>query len=278
MPFLNGVVTYARFAVTGDAPTVIDQSLLDAFAANPARPTPVGVPPGPEAGWTAGRHILDESFGYERMCFGEWIHAAMRLDVVRVPPEVRRAYVAIAESARVSAMEDVAQSGLTRAARKEARAEAQQQWEKEIGKGRYRSSKLVPILWNPGKRVLLAPATTDSVAAPLHELFTATFGGRIEHRSSGGFALDILARRGLTSSFEDAKPDALGQAPSGGVRVCPMFRGRAPGTRQRTSWGMCSCCGFGGVVKRGMAWSTCLVAVRSHLRWIERSKANALGV
>jgi hypothetical protein len=155
------------------------------------------------------------------MCFGEWIHAAMRLDVVRVPPEVRRAYVAIAESARVSAMEDVAQSGLTRAARKEARAEAQQQWEKEIGKGRYRSSKLVPILWNPGKRVLLAPATTDSVAAPLHELFTATFGGRIEHRSSGGFALDILARRGLTSSFEDAKPDALGQAPSGGGEGLP---------------------------------------------------------
>lgn len=216
MPFLNGVVTYARFAVTGDAPTVIGQSLLDAFAANPARPTPVGVPPGPEAGWTAGRHILDESFEFDRMCFGEWIHAAMRLDVARVPPEVRRAYVAIAESGRASATEDGAQGGLTRAARKEARAEAQQQWEKEIGKGRYRSSKLVPILWNPGKRVLLSPATTDSVIAPLRELFTATFGGRIEHRSSGSHAFDILARRGQTSSFEDAQPDALGQAPSGG--------------------------------------------------------------
>lgn len=215
MPFLNGVVTYARFAVTGNAPTEIDQTLLDALAANPARPTPIGVPTGPEAGWTAGRHILDESFDYERMCFGNWIHAAMRLDVVRVPPEVRRAYVAIAESAREKAMEDGAQNWLTRAARKEARAEAQQQWEKEVGEGRYRSSKLVPILWNPSERLVLTPATTDSVIAPLRELFTSTFGGRLEPRTAGGLAFDRLATRGLTTALEDAQPDVLGQPPAG---------------------------------------------------------------
>ena len=127
MPFLNGTVTYSRFAVTGDSPRIIDQGVIDAFAANPARPTPIGVPPGPEAGWTAGRHILDESFSLERMTFEGWVHAGMRLDVVRVPPEVRRAYVAIAEQARGSAMEEGAPGWLSRTARREARAEAQRQ-------------------------------------------------------------------------------------------------------------------------------------------------------
>ncbi|MEC7352682.1 MAG: hypothetical protein VYD99_06095, partial [Planctomycetota bacterium] len=84
MPFLNGTVTYARFAVTGDCPERIDQSIIDAFAANTHRPTPIGIPTGPETGWTAGRHILDEGFELEQMCFDGWIHAGMRLEVVRV--------------------------------------------------------------------------------------------------------------------------------------------------------------------------------------------------
>jgi len=221
MPFLNGAVTYARFAVTGDAPQILDQSIIDAFAANPAEPTPIGVPTGPETGWTAGQHILDKSFEFNTMCFDGWVHAAMRLDVVRVPPEVKRAYVAVAEAARTNALE-VGQPGwLGRSARKEARDEAKEQWEREVSEGRYRSSKLVPILWNPARRILLSPATTDSVAAPLRELFTATFGGRLEQRSAGSFAVDLLATRGLLTAFEDARPDNLGQQPPSGGSGIP---------------------------------------------------------
>ena len=74
----------------------------------------------------------------------------------------------------------------------------------------------MPILWNPKDRVLLAPATTDSVVAPLRDLFTASFGARLELRTAGGLAFDRLASRGLTSSLEDAQADHLGQAPAGG--------------------------------------------------------------
>ena len=193
MPFLNGTVTYARFAVTGDSPELLDQSIIDAMAANPARPTPIGVPIGPEAGWTAGRHILDQTFEFNTMCFDGWIHAGMRLDIVRVPPEVRRAYIAVAEAARSSALEPGQPGWLSRSAKKEAREEAREQWEREVADGRYRSSKLVPVLWNPARRVLLSPATTDSVAAPLRDLFTATFGARLELRTAGSQALDLLA-------------------------------------------------------------------------------------
>ncbi len=228
MPFLNGAVTYARFAVTGEAPEILDQSIIDAFAANPAKPTPIGVPNGPEAGWTGGRHILDQTFEFNTMCFDGWVHAAMRLDVVRVPPEVKRAYVAVAESARAKLLEPDQPGWLSRAGRKEARDEAKEQWEREVADGRHRSSKLVPILWNPRRRILLSPATTDAVAAPLRELFTATFGGRLEQRSAGSLAVDLLATRGLLTAFEDARPDNLGQqSPNGssGIPEVPWASG-----------------------------------------------------
>jgi hypothetical protein len=221
MPFLNGAVTYARFAVTGEAPEVLDQSIIDAFAANPAKPTPIGVPNGPETGWTGGRHILDNTFEFNTMCFDGWVHAAMRLDIVRVPPEVKRAYVAVAEASRTNALEPDQPGWLSRAARKEAREEAKEQWEREVSDGRHRSSKLVPILWNPSRRILLSPATTDSVAAPLRDLFTATFGGRLEQRSAGSLAVDLLATRGLLTDFEDARPDNLGQQPPSGGSGIP---------------------------------------------------------
>ena len=221
MPFLHGLVTYSRFAVTGDAPTAIDQAVLDAFAANPARPTPIGVPSGPEAGWTAGRHLLDEGFAFESMCFDGWIHAAMRLDVVRVPPEVRRAYIAIAEGSRVKALDNAVPGWLSRTARKEAREEARRQWDEEVAKGRYRTSKLVPILWNPAQRVLFAPAASDTVIAPLRDLFAATFGGRLEPRSAGSIAMDMLAERGLMSAFEDARIEPLSAAPRGATSERP---------------------------------------------------------
>ena len=86
----------------------------------------------------------------------------------------------------------------------------------------------MPVLWNPAKRILLSPATTDSVAAPLRDLFTATFGGRLELRSAGSQALDLLAPRGLMSAFEDARPDALGQMPpvgDGGAPEVPWSSG-----------------------------------------------------
>lgn len=221
MPFLNGTVTYARFAVTGDCPERIDQSIIDAFAANTHRPTPIGIPTGPETGWTAGRHILDEGFELEQMCFDGWIHAGMRLEVVRVPPEVRRAYIAVAESSRSAALEPGQPGWLSRSARKEARDEAREQWEREVAEGRYRSSKHVPILWNPAKRVLLSPATSDAVSSPLRDLFTATFGGRLEPRGAGGRALDVLAPMGRLADFEDARPDSLGQSPPTGDGGAP---------------------------------------------------------
>ena len=103
MPFIKGSVTYARFRLGGDAPARIDETVLAALSAGVLSPT-IGVPVEVETGWTAGEHIHDQSFTHERCVFDTCLHAAMRMDSVRVPPEIRAAYLAQETTAMRRAM------------------------------------------------------------------------------------------------------------------------------------------------------------------------------
>ena len=217
MPFIKGSVTYARFRLGGDAPARIDETVLAALSAGVLSPT-IGVPVEVETGWTAGEHILDQSFTHERCVFDTCLHAAMRMDSVRVPSEIRAAYLAQETTAMRRAMQDGADDGparpLGRNARREAKEAAERRWLEEVADGRYRSSKLVPMLWDLSRGTILAPATSDKVADALRDLLQTTFGARLQGVSSGNLALDLLASRGETAKFDDAMPEALGSAPT----------------------------------------------------------------
>ena len=220
MPFIRGNVTYARFRIGGDAPARIEQSLLDAFASGRLVPT-VGVPTDVETGWTAGEHILDHDFAWDRCVFDGRVHAAMRMDAVRVPTEIRAAYVAQEQTALRKAMADrggddagLPTKPLGRNAKREAKEAAERRWLEEVADGRYRSSKLVPMVWDPATATILAPATSEKVFDALRDLFQATFGARLQAQSAGGLALDLLVAKGIASAFDDAMPDAFTAAPT----------------------------------------------------------------
>ncbi len=213
-------MTYARFRLGGDAPARVDDTMLAALRAAVLSPT-LGVPVEIETGWTAGEHILDHDFGFERCVFDANLHAAMRMDSVRVPPEIRAAYVAQEQNAlrRAAGDQRGEESGLParplgRTSKREAKEAAERRWLEEVSDGRYRSSKLVPVLWDPTRGVLLAPATSDKVVDALRDLVQSTFGARLQAVSSGGLALDLLATRGETANFDDAMPDAFCPAPA----------------------------------------------------------------
>ena len=220
MPFLRGSVTYARFRLGGDAPARIDETVLSALKAGVLSPT-LGVPVEVETGWTAGEHILDHDFGWERCVYESCLHAAMRMDSVRVPAEIKAAYVAQEQTALRKAGADrhgddagMPARPLGRNAKREAKEAAERRWLEEVSDGRYRSSKLVPILWDPAHATILAPATSDKVVDALRDLIQATLGARLQAIGAGGMALDLLASRGETAVFDDAMPDALSAAPA----------------------------------------------------------------
>ncbi len=219
MPFTRGSVSYSRFRLAGDAPARPDDTVLDALSANVLQPT-IGVPVESECGWTAGAHILDQDFSREHCVFGACLHAAMRLDRVRVPAELKRAYLAQEQRAAMlgrsdqGTVEGLPDRPLGRHERREAKEAAERRWLEEVSDGRHRSSALVPFLWNPGHGWFLAPANGDKVVDALRDLVQTTFGGRLKPASAGAVALDILASKGLSSRFDDAMPDACGDPPT----------------------------------------------------------------
>ena len=100
-----------------------------------------------------------------------------------------------------------------RKAKREAKENAERRWLEEVSDGRYRSSKLVPVMWDLRGGKLLAPAGSDAVYSALRDLIQTTLGARLQPLSAGSLALDLLASRGMTSAFDDANPDAFVSPP-----------------------------------------------------------------
>ncbi|MCA9284433.1 MAG: hypothetical protein KDA22_04410 [Phycisphaerales bacterium] len=210
MSFRSGSVSYSRFRVFGEAPAALDESFLKRLADHMIRPTPGTAPPEVEAGWTAGRHILDGGFTSDGCLFGPTLLAGVRVDTNRVPTEVRRAYRALAESERAAATET---GFLSRGERRLARDEADRRCGEELATGRHRRSRLLPVHWAIENETLLAPVSGDRLANTLRDLVQNTFGLRLQSRSAGSIAWDLLADRGLANDLDDALPSVFTAAP-----------------------------------------------------------------
>ena len=92
MPFRSGSISYRRFAVTGAVPNLQDEALVRSLRESvlgdlePMKPGEIHV------GFTGGRHLFDRSFAYEHIAFGSGMHLGARIDTVRVPPDIKKAY------------------------------------------------------------------------------------------------------------------------------------------------------------------------------------------
>src|SRR5438874_993449 len=99
MAFASGSVSFRRFAVIGNAPSAIDQAMLDTLAEHALRPQEMGVPEDIEYGWSGGRHILDERFSFENNVFADALFFGLRIDTNKVPGELKTAYAMMEEEA-----------------------------------------------------------------------------------------------------------------------------------------------------------------------------------
>jgi hypothetical protein len=218
MPFRSGSVGYARFEVVGRTPpTVVDEALFARLREHLVQPPSVGEPKEVASGFCTGRHVFDGEFTYDACGFGGSLLAAMRLDTAKVPAEIKRAYRTMAEDGRRGREADGVQA-LSRGARREAKEEAEERCRRDLAEGKYRSIKMVPFLWDLPSGTCLAPIASDSAFQELKGLLDAAFDLRLERRSAGSLAHELLSAKGRTAVLDDALPDALvakPDAPSG---------------------------------------------------------------
>src|SRR5690348_17091077 len=157
MSFPSGALSFRRFAVIGKFPSAPDQSLLNRLSEHALRPGEFGVPEDVEYGWSGGRHVLDAQFSFEHNCFADTLHFALRIDRNKVPGELKKAWQIMEEEA-VAATNP---SGfISKNQKREVKDSIRRKVDDELRSGKFRRSKLLPILWDlkPASSTAMRPA------------------------------------------------------------------------------------------------------------------------
>lgn len=239
MSFRSGSVSYSRFGVTGDLPDDASEGALALLGKHVVKARALS-DEGTVSGWCTGLHVFDADFTWESCGFSGGILCGMRIDVAKVPGEIKRAYVAMAEGAhRPKEGEAGAEvPGLSRAARREARADAERRCKEEIAEGKYRRITMTPVLFDLVKRSVLAPVSSDAAFKELRSLVESTYGCKLARRSAGTLAADLLADRGLAGDLDDALPDAFTPPPAEAMARAQDSGAPRIGNRPEVPWAL----------------------------------------
>ncbi len=214
MPFATGSVSFRKFAVIGDASRVPDQELLDKLAAHrfPSDSEREAVPVEEvEYGWCGGRHLYDASFGFGHNAYADHLLFALRIDTNQVPAEVRRALIAIDEAA---AAKSNPSGFISKLQRKEVKAAVDRRLDDERKTGKFRRSRLLPVLWDLPRGTLYAPASGTNFEK-LAEIFERTFGLTLVPQTAAAIAERYVDGAAKRKQFEDLRPTAFAVGPEG---------------------------------------------------------------
>jgi hypothetical protein len=202
MGFDSGTISCRRFAVVGEGPASVDQNVLDMLAANALRPGDIGLPEEVEYGWSGGRHVLDGSFTFEHNVFADCLHFAMRVDTNRVPSSLKRAYRIMEEEAAAAQNP----SGfISKTQKRDVKEIVGRKLDDELRTGRFRRSKLLPVLWDLPSATLYCNAGGARLEQ-LMELFERTFALTLSPLSAGVLALRTLEGGARRREYEDMRP------------------------------------------------------------------------
>lgn len=195
MSFSSGSVTFRRYYVVGQSPTLIDQAFLDKLNAADS-----GLLNEVSAMFSGGRYLDDERITFEHV-FGDCLIFALRIHTNRVPAAVKR-------SMFMSIEKEMSESNpgfISKAQKRSAKDRLKVQIADAIKSGRYRKDRDIPILWDVPRQMIYTPAAGDT-AAHLATLLEASFGLELEGLSAGSLALRHLGPIGKRAAYEDAQP------------------------------------------------------------------------
>lgn len=211
MGFASGSVSFRRFTVTGKHPKAVDEKILDKLAEHVLKPGEYGIPDEVEYGWCGGRHIFDAKFTFENNVFADCVHFALRLDTNKVPGELKKAYELMEQDATAK---DNPSGHISKKQKKDVKEIIKAKIDEELKSGKFRRSKLVPMLWDFETKTLYTSISSSNLEK-LHELFERTFDLKLEPVSAGTIAHDWCADNQKRHEYEDTKPTRFVPGPEG---------------------------------------------------------------
>ncbi len=205
MGFFSGRVTCCRFRVSGKSPGMFGPEELAKLEDGMIGKQRVATADGSQFGWIAGDHILDTRFDLAKNIVNDTLQFAMRVDEIKVPSDLLRAYYFV----ELEALASQNQSGHASAKQKrEARQTAKERLEQEAKDGRFLRRKSFPLLWDAPSNELIVGTSSASVLDRLHSLFKATFNRTLEFQGAGALAFAHAEVTQQTRAVDDATPTA----------------------------------------------------------------------
>jgi hypothetical protein len=192
-----------------------DQGLLDKLESHALREQEFGVPEEIEYGWSGGRHVFDAQFSFEHNVFADALHFALRLDTNKVPGELKKAWQMMEEEA---VAKDNPSGFISKNQKREVKDTLRRKVEEDLRSGKFRRSKLLPILWDLPTQTLLCPATGKSFEK-LAEIFERSFGLDLQPITSGSLGLRLLGPKARKRDYEDLRPTRFVMGPEGEGQV-----------------------------------------------------------
>lgn len=213
MAFLSGSVSYSRFRISGGGPKRLDENLLEKFRQHQIGADRVAHADHVEAGWIAGRHLLDLDFDVEKNVLLDCLHLGLRIDTARIPPDLLRAYMQQEFEALIREGSGGRNQGRLK---KQAKDSATRRAEQEIKQGRYRSFRQFPLLIDTRHDVVYFGGTSPSVQERLHQLFRDTFSKRLDAMTAGERANTWAEEKGMSRKLENVTPTLFVDPTDGG--------------------------------------------------------------
>lgn len=203
MGFFTGRATFARYKILGPTPRLFDETTLAKLAEHASGRSRLIAGDGIDVGWSATEHILDTRFDLAKNIINDMLFFALRVDTMKLPNDLMRAYTAI----DLAALSKNNPSGHPSARQKrEAKEAARDRLEQEAKDGRFTKRKAIEVVWDLKSNELLFGTTSVTNIERLLILFKSTFGCDFEAMTAGKQAYNLAELHQRTRNVDDASP------------------------------------------------------------------------
>ena len=203
MPFLSGRVSFDRFVVSGKSPRQFGEEQLRSLRKHAIADGESPTEEAPRIGFLAGRHLFDRDFEPAKNIIAETLHAALRIDVSRVPAPLRKAWLEIELAALARASET---GRITRTMRQEAKEAVQARCEDELKSGRFLRMQQASFLWDLQPGILYIGSASNTIHDHLRALFELAFHVSLERLTAGGLAERLAEENGWQTGWDTLQP------------------------------------------------------------------------
>lgn len=203
MGLFKGSFSGERFVVVGEPRVGFGEADLEVLEREAVGKGGIKKDDGLEVGFTAGAHLFDLRFTYEKNLIEDCLTAAIRIDTNRPPAALVRAYTEL-ELAAITA--DDPDSAPTKKQKKEAKEAALARCEDEAKTGKYRRSKTTSFLWDAQQGLVWLAASSNAVIEQFRALFESAFEVELQRLTVSKIAEDGAAEAEVVGDLADVQP------------------------------------------------------------------------